>query len=490
MKFFKKISAIAPSGKMFSRPGIYLLISATLAACGGGGGGGIAEPIESAVVQSVNPAQVLEGSAGANAQLEFVVTLDKPALRGIDVIFSTASTAKAGIDTKEFAKGGSSCSAGIDFISANNAKVSIARGVSTAKLAVTVCGDNVFAPNKTLKINWTAVGSAGGSAIGKIINDDAGGLNSTGSTVVMGGLTAFGRDTNVLTNDSADGALGFSFNRQAACTDDKVSGLTWQKVSATTSTFGSLSVYVSAINAAAPCGFSDWRVPAANELLSLMDASSTTGNAPNADRTGAVDAMTGQFWTSEAKVDATDNAWLVDTDNSGAISFAAKTSALRVRLVRGITIATACNNADARYFDLGDGTISDVKTGLMWKQCQEGLSGAACNTGTPLAFSAVATITDRLAAVNASSTIGLGYSDWRIPTRNELASIVNRSCPINPAIVSSVFPATEALSYISSTFDSNDTNRIWFVNFSEGAIGTDLVNVGGGKRLRLVRSGQ
>ena len=133
------------------------------------------------------------------------------------------------------------------------------------------------------------------------------------------------------------------------------------------------------------------------------------------------------FWTSEANVDSVNNAWLVDTDNNGAISYGAKTNTLRVRLVRGTSTPTLCNNDDARYSALGDGTISDVKTGLMWKQCQEGLSGVACTSGTPLGFSAVATITDRLAAVNASAVLGLGYGDWRIPTRNELASIANRA---------------------------------------------------------------
>ncbi len=488
MKFTKKTSEIAPSGKVFVRPAIFLLVSVVLAACGGGGGGGIAEPIESAVVQSVNAAQVLEGSSGTNAQLEFAVTLDKPALRGVDVIFSTASTAKTGIDTKEFAKGGASCSTGIDFIAATNAKVSIARGTSTAKLAVTVCGDSVFSPNKTLKINWTAAGSVGGSAIGKIINDDAGGLNGAGSTVVMGGVTAFGRDTNILTNDSADGALGFSFNRQAACTDDKVSGLTWQKVSATTSTFGSLTVYVSAINAAAPCGHSDWRVPTANELLSLMDASSTTGIAPNADRVGVTDAMSGDFWTSESNVDAPVNAWFLSTDNGGAVSYRAKTDALKVRLVRGVANPVACNNIG--FTDLADGTITDARTGLMWKQCKEGLSGTACTSGTPLPFNSVAAITDRLAAVNgASSSIGLGYSDWRIPTRNELASIANRACAGRLAIVTSIFPANEAVSFVSATFNANNTNEFWFVDFSEGTVAVGPVNASG-KSLRLVRSGQ
>ena len=488
MKLINEISVFKSSCKLSARSGIYFLITATLAACGGGGGGGSVELPESAIVQTVAAAQVLEGAAGSSAQLEFVVTLDKPAVKGIDVIFSTASTAKTGIDTKEFAKGGASCAAGIDFVTATNAKVSIAKGASTAKLAVTVCGDAVFAPNKTLKINWSAAGSAGGSAIGKIVNDDAGGLNGTGSTLVMGGVSAFGRDANVLTSDPADGALGFSFNRQASCTDDKVSGLTWQKVSASTSTFGSLTFYVNSINSAAPCGFSDWRVPTANELLSLMDASSTTGNAPNADRVGVTDAMTGQFWTNEENVDAPVNAWFLSTDDGGAVSYRLKTDALKIRLVRGVANPVACNGAG--FTDLTDGTVTDAKTGLMWKQCKEGLSGTACSAGTPLPFSAVSTITDRLAAVNAaSSSLGLGYSDWRIPTRNELASIANRACAGRLAIVSSVFPANEAVSYISATFDANNTNQFWFVNFFEGTVAVGPINAGG-KSLRLVRSGQ
>jgi hypothetical protein len=43
------------------------------------------------------------------------------------------------------------------------------------------------------------------------------------------------------------------------------------------------------------------------------------------------------------------------------------------------------NNPDAVYIDHGDGTVSDTRTGLMWKQCLEGLSGDRCQTGAELA---------------------------------------------------------------------------------------------------------
>jgi hypothetical protein len=475
-----------------------LLVSAVLAACGGGGGGVVELP-ETAVVKSVSDAQVLEGSAGASAQLEFVVTLDKPAVKGVDVTFSTVSTAKAGIDSTGSAKGGASCAAGTDFISVSNSKVSIAKGASTVNLQVSVCGESAFEPNETLKISWTSSTGGAGTATGKIVNDDAGGLNGSGATTVMGGIAAFGRDTNSLTNASADGALGFSFEKQPSaaswnCTYDKVSGLTWERLSGVLRTYASLGSYVQTVNTAQPqpCGHSDWRVPTATELLSLMDASMTTGNAPNADRVGTTDAMTGQFWTSESKsgLGAT-NAWLVDTDNYGAISFGSKTDLRKVRLVRGGSAdSTDCTDLDNRFTDLDDGTVADRKTGLMWKQCSEGLSEKTCAEGAALEFNAVSQVTDRLTAVNnAPTSSGLGYSDWRIPARNELASLVNRACK-DQAVRTSIFPATGGYSYISSTYNAEKSNRFWFVEFKDGTVAVNDINLGGGKRLRLVRAGQ
>ena len=57
-------------------------------------------------------------------------------------------------------------------------------------------------------------------------------------------------------------------------------------------------------------------------------------------------------------------------------------------LVFAVNFALADCNPDLisstpteQFFDNGD-TITDRKTGLIWKQCLEGLSGSDCTTGT------------------------------------------------------------------------------------------------------------
>jgi hypothetical protein len=466
-----------------------LLLAASLAACSGG-----AETPE-AVVQSVANAQVLEGNSGTT-QLEFVVTLNKAVVRTVEVEYTTHSTAMTANDIAA-ATAGSSCSvAGTDYVPVNKVKISIAPGASTAKLLVAVCGDTTFEANESLNISWVS-GSASGTAIGTILNDEVGGLNGTGTQTSMGGVATFGRDHWPLTNSDADGHLGFSFAKQPSagswnCTYDNVTGLTWQRPSGTTATFANLATYVTSVNSAAPCDHADWRVPNVAELLSLMDASVLGANSPNADRDGSTDAMTGRYWSSEATPFSTINAYAIDTSNSGAVSYVASSESNAVRLVRGAANSDACDNADGRYRDVGDETVVDSKTGLMWKKCVQGNSGAACASGTPQNFSSAALALQNLSDTNSGvSALNLGYSDWRIPSRNELASLVKRSCVIGSSgatIVNPVFPATEALSFVSSTFDINNSAQYWFVNFADGSV--FVSGFTGGKRLRLVRAGQ
>jgi hypothetical protein len=312
----------------------------------------------------------------------------------------------------------------------------------------------------------------------------------------MGGGAAFGRDTNPLTNTNADGALGFSFEKQpnAAswnCSYDKVTGLTWQRPQGAMVAFADLATYVTNINSVVTCGHADWRVPNVNELLSLMDASVIGSNSPNADRIGSTDAMTGRYWSSEATPFGQNDAYVVDSSNSGAVSYANRSDSYAVRLVRGAANSDACDNADGRYRDVGDETVVDSRTGLMWKKCVQGNLGAACGGGTPQNFSNAAELLQNLRDTNLGApTLNQGYSDWRIPSRNELASLVKRSCVIGSTgamIVNSVFPATEALSFVTSTFDANNLLQYWYVEFAQGTV---AVGDATGKRLRLVRGGQ
>lgn len=495
----KLASTTGPLGKTSLRSSFWTLgaaVSLVLAACGGSPS---SSPVPEAVVISVINVPALEGQTGATPLLEFVVNLDKPVVQGLAVSFSTSSTAKEGVASTGSAKGAGDCgTAGVDFVAVPSKQITIAAGSSTGRLTVAICPDAVFEPNETLNLKWTSPGSAGGVAVGTIINDDAGGLNGTGATALLGGLSAYGRDVNPLTNSATDGALGFSFDKSnTECVVDKVTGLTWQKLPVVTQVYADLVAYVTSINTAAPCGFSDWRVPTANELLSLMDASKTTVNPAgviNADYVGTVtatDAMSGKFWSSESRAVASGtatDAWQVDVSTGAAISFATKTNLLGVRLVHGATRSLLVCNSDPRFTDLLDGTIEDSTTGLMWKACPEGYvySGGVCTASSKIAFAGATEVVTQLNAANMAKAEG--YSDWRLPTKNELASIVSRACT-GTTIDAKFGLGTGNLNFVTATLDADaPTTRVWGIDFTEGSIGPN--QLADSFRLRLVRAGQ
>lgn len=115
----------------------------------------------------------------------------------------------------------------------------------------------------------------------------------------------------------------------------------------------------------------------------------------------------------------------------------------------------------------GDGTATHSLTGLMWKRCVEGLSGAACTTGT------AATMTWSAAHAAAVADRTGGYADWRVPSRNELQSIIEY-CGWGPPINQTVFPATPGLGFPEPVFYTSTTylpgpSRAAGINFIDGS---------------------
>jgi hypothetical protein len=487
--------------------GSTMAISLALVACGGGGGG---TPLPTqAIVTAVAATHVLDGDGPSNNVLRFVVSLDKAVeagQAGVTVNFHAASITTAnGQNRTGWAIGGACASSnGVDFENKNQS-VTFNQG-DTTELSVTVCADTDFEPNETLNLVWSS-GNASGTVTGTIINDDAGGLNGTGALATLGGQAAFGRDDNALTNADADGSLGFAFDKTSieSCMIDKVTGLTWQRAGTNGLTLAQGQVSATTANGAnggaGLCGKTDWRIPTVNELLSLMNFSLTGVTSINAD---AFDVMTGNYWSSEK----TANNWWAVAANSGALAFDLDSAIKNVRLVsggeytNGSSRATACNDATryASFVNVGsDVTVEDKKTGLMWKQCSEGATGAACaktnatpseTNATPY-YSAEAVLA-RVTAVNAApTTLGSGQADWRLPTVKELASLVDRCAVNNIAINWGYFPNTEQASYVSATYDASATTMPWFVNFSGGEIAPLLAEQwASGLYLRLVRAGQ
>ncbi len=71
------------------------------------------------------------------------------------------------------------------------------------------------------------------------------------------------------------------------------------------------------------------------------------------------------------------------------------------------------------YQDNGDGTVTDLNTGLMWQQSPERDGNNTINAADKLTYN------EAVAAATASSLAG--YDDWRLPTITELYSLIDFS---------------------------------------------------------------
>jgi hypothetical protein len=99
----------------------------------------------------------------------------------------------------------------------------------------------------------------------------------------------------------------------------------------------------------------------------------------------------------------------------------------------------------------GDGTVTDNNTFLNWQQADDGVQ--------------------RLWKEAESYCRGLslgGHTDWRLPSKTELASIIDYG-RFSPAIDSNIFENTKTLPYWSATEYSGDSASVWGISFYDGS---------------------
>jgi len=128
------------------------------------------------------------------------------------------------------------------------------------------------------------------------------------------------------------------------------------------------------------------------------------------------------------------------------------------------------------YVDNGDGTITDTRTGLMWEKLSDDGSihdKDAINTWAN-AFAV------KIATLNGGGGFA-GYTDWRLPNRSELESLVNLGAvfpAVFPAFNTGCAPACTVLTCsctVSSSYWSSSTyqgipSSAWFVFFNDGFV--------------------
>jgi hypothetical protein len=199
--------------------------------------------------------------------------------------------------------------------------------------------------------------------------------------------------------------------------------------------------YIRTLNSQVYGGFTDWRVPNVHELATLLNMNDANGIQskffPN--------TMQGGYWTSTTYAGNSQKAWHISFV-TGKNAYDDKSKSMYIRAVRG----TMTGSELSRFVNNMDGTITDTLTGLMWQKD---------DFQNPMTWEeSITQFNDLLLAE---------YTDWRLPTREELRSIVDYS-KITPSIFVNEFPNTVLGNYWTSTAHPFQENHVWCIHFYNG----------------------
>lgn len=310
---------------------------------------------------------------------------------------------------------------------------------------------------KTLRITWRAPGTNGsGQVTGPVIT------TTTNYTSVNNRITAYPPASLSLQNIPDTGQTNFSGAMTGQDADytilppsfqdhgngtvtDRVTGLMWQKVDAGECTW---DLAVSNSTNVTTGGYTDWRLPTPMEMFSIFDHK--TNPAVNAvcfpdNPAGAAS----YWWTTD--IYGTNSALVWVANSGGGLGPKSKTqTTTHARYVRGGKPSNGHN-----YCNNGDGTITDLDTGLMWQQ----VPATAVTWGVALS--------------NAESLSLGGFTDWRLPNIKEMQTLTDyalatatTSAAAKACVNRVLFPTntTPATAYWSSTPKSPASdNQAWLL---------------------------
>ena len=120
---------------------------------------------------------------------------------------------------------------------------------------------------------------------------------------------------------------------------------------------------------------------------------------------------------------------------------------------------------DRSYIDNADGTVTDTMLNLIWQNNYSDNKGYADNRMIP--------DLDQTKALEYCEDINLtGFTDWRLPTMRELASLVDYSVARPDPTIDPIFITTtrENGMYWTGTTYAPNTTKSWFVRFGANGV--------------------
>jgi len=217
--------------------------------------------------------------------------------------------------------------------------------------------------------------------------------------------------------------------------------------------------FIAALNNEQFGGFSDWRLPTIKELSTIV----YTGvwPAPLVDKAFFPNmVMFGMYLSATTNLESPASVWM-ESFYTGEVKSNWKGANGCIIAVRSVTPIHTSS-----FVDNHDGTITDTNTGLMWQKCS---MGQVYNSDTNACEGPVSTYHWDQAFAEAENLELAGYSDWRLPNRNELQSIVDYSLS-NPAINGTYFGMGTSLVYWTSSSSPAPGYQAYNIFFGNGLV--------------------
>ena len=208
------------------------------------------------------------------------------------------------------------------------------------------------------------------------------------------------------------------------------------------------------------------------------DAGTTTFTVSNTAGTGTMPwqafVTSGGSWLSIAPNTGGIDTGTINCSFTANTSTSSRTGTIRVTATGAKSSPTEVTVTQAppisSYVDNGNGTVTDTSSSLIWQQA------TAPNTYN----------WDQAISYCESLSFA-GYTDWRLPTLDELKTLVD-STQTPPTINQMFFPDTRSSFYWSSITYANDARAAWGVRFSHAS--DEYFYKDGSYYVRAVRGGQ